>query len=267
MVSAFKIFCKLAASVAVIITGPMVFGSAAYSAETTSPFVGIELIEVEGQFLVSQNNLNVRAKPRTSGARITKLKKGEIVSVIGKAKGGEWYAVRKDGKDLGFAYAPVLLRLLDGRLDEELKGTAKNGNVSCDYTIRFESQNEIEGELMRVADYWSQMECKRNGKKINFSVLMFLTELPYLPNKRGIYQIGVEVADVGVDYDRALSAIAMYNFDKQRVTFDSVSPSQIATKKKIALQSASSVSEALTAAIEMSLKGWNDKFWELMDSR
>ena len=250
--------------VGVVVSSWLLPISPGFAAGADSPFSGVELLPVEGTFVVSQDNLNVRAQPRTGGERVTQLAKGDRVTVIGKAKGGEWYAVRKDGQDLGFAYAPVLLRQIDGRLEEDLKGTAKSNGVTCSYTIRFESQNEIEGEVMRVADYWTQMDCRRKGKKITFSILMFLTELPYLPNKQSTFQIGVEVADVGVDYDRALSSIVMYDFDEKTVTFDSISPKEFAKKAEFKSHVVNDVKEALTSAVEISLEAWNDEFWKVV---
>ncbi|MCW9033670.1 MAG: SH3 domain-containing protein [Rhodospirillales bacterium] len=228
-------------------------------------FAGIELLPVKGRYIVTKDNLNVRARPRTNGKKITKLNRGEKVQVIGKAKGGEWYAIQKEGKDLGFVYAPVLVRMIDGRLEKEITGEVKgSSSVECKYSIKFESETDIENEVMSVADYWVSFECQKKGKRIDFSALMFLTEMPYIASKKNVYQIGLEIAEVGADYDKALSATIMYHLKKKSVLFDSVSPPNFKTTSPVKAISVEGVPSALKAAIKIAFSGWNEKFWQEM---
>ena len=94
---------------------------------------------VSGTYLVSRD-VRVRAEPRTRSGEINRLSKGERVQAVGRPKESAWLAVSKDGKNLGFVYSPVLLPLIDGTLDDDLKGKASfGGGLSCDYAVRFEA--------------------------------------------------------------------------------------------------------------------------------
>ncbi len=246
-----------------LIIGGVPLANLAHGADAEGLFSKIELLPVTGLYVVTQDNLNVRDQPATNGKKLTKLSKGERVQVIGKAKGGEWFAIQKEGEDLGFVYAPVLLRIIDGKLEKEITGEVKRGNnLACTYSIRFDSKTEIEGETMSVADYWALFNCTHNKKKLDFAALMFLTEMPYLSKKKDIYQIGIEIAETGVDYDKALSATIMYHLKKKSVLFDSVSPAEFKSKTPIKVIGVNDIPAALKAAIKIAFSGWNDKFWD-----
>ncbi len=53
-------------------------------------------------------NANVRAGLSTSTTRIATLRKGTRVTVLGKAEGGDWFRIARDGKALGYVYAPLI---------------------------------------------------------------------------------------------------------------------------------------------------------------
>jgi uncharacterized protein YraI len=47
-------------------------------------------------------------EPSTGAARITTLPKGTSVTVPGKAEGGNWFRIARDGKAMGYVYAPLI---------------------------------------------------------------------------------------------------------------------------------------------------------------
>ncbi len=57
---------------------------------------------------VTVKNANVRAGPSTGAARITTLRKGTRVTVLGEATDGDWFRIARDGKALGYVYAPLI---------------------------------------------------------------------------------------------------------------------------------------------------------------
>ncbi len=59
---------------------------------------------------VTVKNANVRAGPSTGAARIATLPKGTSVTVLGKAEGGDWFRIARDGKAMGYVYAPLIAR-------------------------------------------------------------------------------------------------------------------------------------------------------------
>ena len=57
---------------------------------------------------VTVKNANVRAGPSTGAARITTLRKGTRVTVLGTAASGDWFRIARGGKALGYVYAPLI---------------------------------------------------------------------------------------------------------------------------------------------------------------
>ncbi len=57
---------------------------------------------------VTVKNANVRAGPSTSTTRITTLRKGTRVTVLGEATDGDWYRVARGGAALGYIYGPLI---------------------------------------------------------------------------------------------------------------------------------------------------------------
>ena len=137
--------------------------------EIAAPVVFTQPLEPAfGTYLVSRD-VRVHAEPRTKGVEINRLSKGERVQAVGRPKEAAWLAVSKGGKNLGFVYAPVLLPLIDGALEEDLKGKASfGGGLSCDYAVRFEGKNQAQGGDFDISDYEITYSCNRRGKEISF---------------------------------------------------------------------------------------------------
>ncbi len=57
---------------------------------------------------VTVKNANVRVGPSTGAARIATLPMGTSVTVLGKAEGGDWFRIARDGKAMGYVYAPLI---------------------------------------------------------------------------------------------------------------------------------------------------------------
>ncbi|MDP6709407.1 MAG: SH3 domain-containing protein, partial [Alphaproteobacteria bacterium] len=67
----------------------------------------LALTPVEAAFVVVRN-ANVRARPTTDSSVVARLKAGAEVYVDSKTKDGTWMRVERDGKDLGYMFAPLL---------------------------------------------------------------------------------------------------------------------------------------------------------------
>ncbi len=59
---------------------------------------------------VTVKNANVRVGPSTGAARIAILRKGTRVTVLGTAADGDWFRIARDGKAMGYVYAPLIAR-------------------------------------------------------------------------------------------------------------------------------------------------------------
>lgn len=211
-------------------------------------------------FYVATQDAPVRDKPDTNAKRIGGFDVGDRILVVGKAQ-GSWLAVRKNGKDFGFVYGPVLMPLLDNVPKYPLSGRTAIANGECDWRIIHEGETPIEGQLFNSLDYRARLDCRRGGGTVGFDAPMFITEGPYNGGTNPVHQIGLDVLELGQDYERVFSTNMLYDRDKNEVRFDGLSVDKYRVKKEPAPIAAKNVAEALTAAIAIALQAWSADFW------
>jgi hypothetical protein len=240
--------------------------AAAPGARAESAFLGVPIQPVEQTYVVLQD-VHVRAEPSTKGSRVGTIKGNERVWVAGKTSGG-WLAVARDGKNWGFIYTPQVMPLLDGSLDRELAGRVQvDDRTACEFRVRFEGRNEIEGEEFQSFDYEAAYACTIDGKKVEFAAPMFLTEAPYQLSQNAVYQIGVDLLELYHGASEVLSTVLLYDRDKDKVSLESVSVEEFRSPNPLREKAAGGVKEALAAAAEMALRAWNRKlFLQLRDA-
>ena len=235
-------------------------GAAPAEAET---FKGTEIKGASGIYLVTKDVI-VRDKPANQGGRAGSLKEGERIEVFGRTT-GNWLAVKKGDKRLGFVYAPVLMPLIDGAIDKDVTGKAAIGRgAHCMFTIHFEGRSEIEGELLQTADYDVAYRCENEGKKFTFNGPMFITEAPYQASSKPVYQVSVDLLDIAEDPDHVFSTVVFYDRDAGEVKLDSVSPPEFAGKATLTRKPAATVAQALAGAVEIALAAWGDRVWDTL---
>lgn len=236
------------------------FGAASAAAET---FKGAELKSESGFYLVVKDVI-VRDKPANQGGRAGSLKEGERIEVFGRTT-GNWLAVKKGDKRLGFVYAQGLLPLIDGAIDKDVTGKAAIGRgAQCLFTIHFEGRSELEGELLQTADYDVAYRCESAGKKFSFNGPMFITEGPYQASTKAVYQVSVDLLDIAEDPDHVFSTVVFYDRDAGEVKLDTVSPPEFAGKAALTRKAAANVPEALAGAVEIALATWSDRVWDTL---
>lgn len=237
----------------------------ALAAEKKSPpkpmtFMGVKVKPFQGQFLVLKD-VNIRARPKTKSKKVGSFKAGRRIDVVARAPGA-WVAVREGGKDLGFVYDQILLPLIDGTLDSDLEGkTSVKGGASCQYRIRFEGKSQVEGQVFEIADYDVFWDCLDGKRKVKFRTPMFITEAPYQLGTKRIFQISIDVLDIEGGYDDIFSTTLLYEKDKNRVVFDSVSIEKFGQTPATKEISAKTVPQALRAAVVITLATWNKSAW------
>lgn len=224
-------------------------------------FLGNQVKSHEADYVVLKD-VNVRARPETKSKKVGSFKKGRRIKVVAKAKGA-WVAVRKDGKDLGFVYEPILLPLIDGTLTEDISGrVAAEKGPKCDYRIHFDGKSPVEGQLFEIADYDVIWDCQVGKRKVSFLTPMFITEAPYQLSQKRIYQISIDVLDLYGGYDDIFSTVVLYNQGKDRVVFDGVSIEKYGKIPGVTKKAAASVPEALSGAVEIAFSAWNKRAWK-----
>ncbi len=240
--------------------------NAAAAEKKTLTFRGVKVKPISGTYIVLRD-VSIRAKPKTKSKRLGSFKAGRRINVVGQAKGA-WVAVREKGKDIGFVYDQVLLPLIDGTLDKDLKGRAsvkgkgwgKNG-PDCQYRISFEGKSAVEGQVFEIADYDVLWDCRIGSRKVKFRTPMFITEAPFQMGTKRIFQISIDILDLDGGYEEIFSTIVLFNMDKDRIAFDGVSIEKYGRIPPLREAPAQTVPEALEAAVKMALGAWNQAAW------
>ncbi|MFQ5763617.1 MAG: SH3 domain-containing protein [Rhodospirillales bacterium] len=235
-------------------------GAAGAAEKKTTTFLGQAVTPLKGTYLVVKD-VNVRAKPATKSKKVGSYKAGERINVVARAKGA-WVAVRDGGKDVGFVYDRVLMPLIDGTLTGDLTGKVEaQAGPACEYRIRFVGKSPVEGQLFEIADYDVLWKCTLDGKPIKFRTPMFITEAPYQLNQKRIYQVSVDVLDLYDGVEDVFSTITLYDQEKGRVAFDSVSLEKYGRAPKTKEAKAGTVAEALDGAVRIAVSSWNRQAW------
>ena len=207
------------------------------------------------------NDVNLRAKPTTNSAKTGNLKKGQTVEALGITKDG-WLNVKQGEGGNSFVYIAYLVPLIDGSLKSDLKGKVSTAEgVSCAYAIHFTGKSAVPDEVFDTADYDVSWRCRHQGKDISFGAFMFITEAPYAMSSDRIYQISLDMRDVGDGVEGTFSTIVLYDAKKKRVVLDSVSLAEFARPSPAKERPAASVPEALTGAAELAIGAWNAAVW------
>lgn len=209
-------------------------------------------------------DVNVRAGPGTDFKRLLGLDQGDQVRAVGKPADKDWIVVNKDGETLGFVYAPVLTRVVDGELSEQFFGTRmvadKHGGVACDYRFRFDGKVPVEGAGFDTADYEIRFRCASAGGARIFYAHMYLTE-GVVDEQQGLHLIGLDVRSIGDGMDEFLETRYHYHPKSGRVSFEGHSLPRFALPPAVLEFESASIKDALTRALEAAIDSWTEEAW------
>jgi hypothetical protein len=90
---------------------------------------------------------------------------------------------------------------------------------------------------------------------------MFITEAPYQLSKKQVFQISIDLREVGDSFEKPFSTTMMYRRKDGKVIFDSVNQGKFKAKTKNLQEDADDVEEALSAAVGIAVQVWNTKVW------
>ena len=131
----------------------------------------------------------------------------------------------------------------------------------CHYRIEFEGRVKVEGDLQVTSDYQLPLQCDYKKKTIKFTATMFITELPFLDNRKPVYQINVDVHDIPMEDEDVFSSTTLYHYLKKEIVFDGVNKEEMRNAGKIAKMKVANVKEALKGAVVMAHQSWGPKIW------
>ncbi len=173
--------------------------------------------------------------------------------------------MRQDDQELGFVYAETLLPLVNGELNQPLKGETSFGEGgSCRFVINFIGKNPVEGELFETSDYEVDWSCVVKERSIRFPAFMFITEAPFQLSDNNVYQISIDLLGVVQEYDEIFSTVFLFRRNDDKVVFDSVSMKEFANLPKSAERPASDVVAALSGAAAIAPGIWKDRVWDVL---
>jgi len=224
--------------------------------------MGYPVESVRYSYIVT-SAVNIRAKPQTNSKRIGKLSDGAKPDVIGRHKG--WFAIAQDGQPFGFVYGSVMLPTMPGALENDLTGRIfPSESSACDYVIRYESSDEISGEVFGTSDYDVRLTCITSQDILRVHLPMFLIEGPLGNRENPVFQISLDVPEIAGDYDRILSAITLYRAEDNVVRFDSFSLDGFGRTPEPREKAASTIEEALVAALNLAVRAWEEPVWSAL---
>ena len=218
---------------------------------------GIKLVPSSKTYLVVKN-ANIRAMPKNKSNRVGRLLKYERIEAVGRARRTNWIAVRKNDKNLGFVYRSVLVPVINGKLEKSISEKisivhGSNNSPPCSYKIDFLGKDKVQGNLQIMSDYALNMKCGDVG----IEATMFLTELPYLANRKPIYQVNIDIYNIPRGSEDIFSTTILYNGKLKKLKFDSVNKLSFRSSEEIAERTVPNLSEALKVAY----KSWGQDFW------
>lgn len=232
-------------------------------ATATVTVMGHTVKPLAGLYVVAKD-VNVRAGPDTTFKRVTGLKAGAHVRAVGKTENGKWMAVSKDGVNLGFIYAPILVAVVDGALNEQFTGSfmdeQRAGGVACDYRFRFERKSGVEGGSFETADYEVRFRCASSKGAALFYAHMFLTEAP-VNERKGLHLIGLDVRSIGDGMEEFLTSRYLYHPKTGKMKFDGHSLPRFALPPQEQSFQTASIKDALAQALDASIASWTDEAW------
>ena len=234
---------------------------AAWQVWAKDTFRNVAIGPVAGTFLVYKD-VNVRAEPSAKSENVGNLSYGARIQPVGVTKDG-WYAVEQDGREWGFVFRSFVLPMINGALSADILGKAQSPlGAACDYAVSFLGKSEVPDVPFETADYEVAWACDLKGTKLEFGAFMFITEAPYALSEAAVYQISLDLREVGEDWEEMLSTIILFDRDRNIVRLEAVSLPDYRAAAPIKDKPATDVPQALTGAVELAIGAWNSKVWD-----
>lgn len=241
-----------------------------FEVRAVSLFADISLEGIKGPYLVIKRNVNVRKSPSNKGKKLSKLQRRDTVEVLGRVKGTQWVAVRKNGADLGFVYALSLTPIIDASFKGSLSGRLDmrdDDKPECSFDISFEGHFEETETIFVSSDYLARFKCQMGFDTFQFTAMMFMSEIPHDLGQKPIYQITLNLPEIATGYEEYLSATSLYHQKDKKVVMDAVSLKAFKEKDFRKSLPATTPNDALIGAVKLQLQSFNEKAWRTISGR
>jgi len=229
----------------------------------TLTFRGEPIEPFDGLYVV-KTDVKIRAAPNTRSKRLGVLEEGLKVRAFGRAK-GPWLAVKQDDEEIGFVYSPVLYRLFEGALDDEVRGqVALEGARTCDYIIRYTGTSPVDGEFFETSDYEVGWRCAQNDQTFEFESFLFVTEALIKKRRKSLYEVTLDIWEIQRGYEEVFSTTVKYDPNEALATFHSISIDKFSSGIVPDERTVTTVPDMLSAAVEMIVSSWNEEAWTVL---
>ncbi|MEQ9328300.1 MAG: SH3 domain-containing protein [Rhodospirillales bacterium] len=227
-----------------------------------NPLEGVSIEEMAGAFVAQGRDLAIRAKPAGDSRTVGRLHRGERIDAIGRvADAPDWVAVGNDGEAVGFMPEKGLMRVVDAGLSQPMNGKLQiDGGITCVYELAFKGRSAVTGEVFGSADYTANLACTRNGILEMFSAMMFIIEGSRQTDKGDVHQVNLDILPLG-DAERPFSVIMGYNSTAGTIAYETSSSANLVRRRFTSERPATSITETLSAAIEIGLNALNETAW------
>lgn len=217
-----------------------------------------------GSYAVKTDS-NVRKGPGKKHARVAGVAEGERVQVIGIAEDDkEWFAISRAGETLGFIHSSLLIPVVDGALEEEMRGVVMLKGTACDYRLRFEGKSPVQGGEFETSDYEVRFRCASQDGAAIFYAHMFFTEATI---SRGRHQIAIDVRSIGDGLEKYLTSNFYYHPKTGKLTFDGHTLAKYATPPEQTEFIMPTIAEALVQVMTTVISTWTPAAWESLFSK
>ncbi len=210
--------------------------------------------------LLARKSGNVRGAPSLRGPKIGAIEQGERLRSPGRVPDSPWYALRRDGEDLGFAHDMLLVPVIDGSLDHDLDGHLTWRGATCRYRVAFVGRTMAMEAPIPTTDYDVLLKCRRDDRTVHVQGFMFLTESPFDGGHAPRFQISLDLLNVN-DLESPPSVVMIWNQAAGELTVDSVTPEDHTAMPEPSRRAAPRVATALSAAVELASTAWTETLW------
>lgn len=224
----------------------------------TVQVMGFAVVVKPGSYAVKTDS-NVRKGPGKKHARVAGVSEGERVQVIGVAEGEEWFAISRAGETMGFIHNSLLIPVVDGTLEEEMRGLLMQEGIACDYRLRFEGKSPVQGGDFETSDYEIRFRCASQQGAAVFYAHMFFTEATI---SQGRHQIAIDVRSIGDGLEKYLTSNFYYHPKTGKLTFDGHTLSKFATPPEKIETIAPTIADALIQVMTTVVSTWTPAAWE-----
>lgn len=124
-----------------------------------------ELILINSSYQALKNS-NVRTGPGTDYKVVNLLQQGDVITVVGQVKNRKWYMVGRQGRSIGYVYAPLLTETApESQSQTQIAKVEKSPSVQpkAEASLADARQGVLRTEALNLQDIEASMDLESQG--------------------------------------------------------------------------------------------------------